>query len=70
MPTCIFVLSRFSLRVDNVLFRTFDSRLYIPFKASPPIVVLETKGLEAPYNMVKAVSLSDNNNCISILRGI
>lgn len=56
MPTCIFVLSRFSLRVDNVLFRTFDTRLYIAFHMDPPFVVLETKGLEAPYDAVKSVS--------------
>jgi len=54
MPSCLFVLMRFSLRVDNVLFRTFDTRLYHSFHSNPAFVVLETKGWEAPYDMVKS----------------
>ncbi|KAK1223341.1 Tap42 interacting protein [Marasmius sp. AFHP31] len=53
MPTCIFILSRFTLRVDNVLFRTFDTRLYHSFSSNPPLVVRETTGWEAPYDRVK-----------------
>lgn len=58
MPTCIFVLSRFTLRVDNVLFRTYDTRLYHSLSSSPPLVVRETSGWEAPYDWVKRVRLS------------
>ncbi|KAF9266327.1 TIP41-domain-containing protein [Marasmius fiardii PR-910] len=53
MPTCIFILSRFTLRVDNVLFRSFDTRLYHSFSSDPPLVVRETCGWEAPYDRVK-----------------
>ncbi|KAH8094830.1 type 2A phosphatase activator TIP41 [Cristinia sonorae] len=53
MPTCIFILQRFTLRVDNVLFRTFDTRIYHSFASNPPLVVRETSGWEAPYDRVK-----------------
>ncbi|ESK95136.1 type 2a phosphatase activator tip41 [Moniliophthora roreri MCA 2997] len=53
MPTCIFILARFTLRVDNVLFRTFDTRIYHSFASNPPTVVRETCGWEAPYDRVK-----------------
>ncbi|KAJ3487993.1 hypothetical protein NLI96_g3146 [Meripilus lineatus] len=53
MPTCIFILSRFALRVDHVLFRIFDTRIYCSFASSPPLVVRETSGWEAPYERVK-----------------
>ncbi len=55
MPTCIFILSRFTLRVDNVLFRVHDTRVYHSFKSAPPLVVRETRGWEAPYERVKRV---------------
>ncbi|THH28806.1 hypothetical protein EUX98_g5398 [Antrodiella citrinella] len=53
MPTCIFILQRFTLRVDNVLFRTYDTRIYHSFASSPPLIVRETSGWEAPYERVK-----------------
>ncbi|KAI0258487.1 type 2A phosphatase activator TIP41 [Gloeopeniophorella convolvens] len=53
MPTCIFILSRFTLRVDNVLFRAHDTRIYHSFSSAPPLVVRETRGWEAPYERVK-----------------
>ncbi|KAF8655341.1 hypothetical protein AX16_003114 [Volvariella volvacea WC 439] len=53
MPTCIFILSRFTLRVDNVLFRTHDTRLYHSFSSSPPTFIRETGGWEAPYDRVQ-----------------
>ncbi|KAF8622075.1 hypothetical protein AX15_007220 [Amanita polypyramis BW_CC] len=52
MPTCIFILSRFTLRVDHVLFRTFDTRIYHSFQSRPPLIVKETRGWEAPYEPV------------------
>jgi type 2A phosphatase activator TIP41 len=55
MPTCIFILSRFTLRVDNVLFRTHDTRIYHSFSSQPPLVVRETSGWEAPYEKVRRV---------------
>jgi len=56
MPTCIFILSRFTLRVDGVLFRTYDTRMYHSFTSNPPLIVRETGGWEAPYDMVKNAS--------------
>ncbi|GJE84572.1 type 2A phosphatase activator TIP41 [Phanerochaete sordida] len=53
MPTCFFILSRFTLRVDNVLFRTYDTRIYHSFASSPPLIIRETSGWEAPYDRVK-----------------
>lgn len=55
MPTCLFILQRFTLRVDNVLFRTYDTRIYHSFASSPPLVIRETNGWEAPYERVKVV---------------
>jgi hypothetical protein len=55
MPTSFFLLARFTLRVDNVLFRTFDTRIYHSFSSSPPLVIREYTGWEAPYNEIKKV---------------
>ncbi|EGO02100.1 hypothetical protein SERLA73DRAFT_86268 [Serpula lacrymans var. lacrymans S7.3] len=53
MPTCIFILSRFILRVDNVLFRTHDTRIYHAFSSTTPLVIRQISGWEAPYDRVK-----------------
>ena len=55
MPTCIFILARFTLRVDNVLFRLHDTRIFHSFSSSSPIVVRQLSGWEAPYDRVKRV---------------
>ncbi|KAI0029038.1 type 2A phosphatase activator TIP41 [Vararia minispora EC-137] len=52
MPTCIFVLCRAALRVDSVLFRVHDTRLYASLSAAPPMLIRETSGWEAPYDRV------------------
>lgn len=56
MPTCFFILSRFTLRVDGVLFRTFDTRIYHSFVSNPSLLVREMSGWEAPYDRVRKVS--------------
>ncbi|KAG8956613.1 hypothetical protein FRC04_000091 [Tulasnella sp. 424] len=59
MPTCLFILSRLTVRVDGVVFRTFDTRIYHSFEPDPhstsatPHVVRECSGWEAPYDTVK-----------------
>jgi len=53
MPTCLFLLARLLLRVDGVLFRMHDTRIYHDFSTSPPLVLKETGGWELPYNVVK-----------------
>ena len=64
MPTCIFILSRFTLRVDHVLFRTFDTRIYHSFQSSPPLIIRETRGWEAPYDNVHKVHISIAYLCL------
>lgn len=67
MPTCFFLLSRFFLRVDNVLFRVFDTRIYHSFRpdgedaSDTPVsfIVKETSGWEVPYEKVKQVGISE-----------
>lgn len=57
MPTCIFILARFTLRVDNVLFRTHDTRIYHSFSSKIPLVIRQTSGWEASYERVQRVRL-------------
>ena len=63
MPTCIFILARLTLRVDNVLFRTHDTRIFHSYESNPSLIIRETSGWEAPYDRVSKVrhheSLSD-----------
>lgn len=54
MPHSFFILSRLFLRVDNVLFRTHDVRIYHAFGSGE--VIREVTGMEASYDAVKAVS--------------
>jgi type 2A phosphatase activator TIP41 len=53
MPSLLFILSRFFLRVDRVLFRVFDVRLYHAFGSKE--VLREIRGREATYDNVKRV---------------
>ena len=55
MPTRISILSRFALRIDNVLFRTHYKRIYHSFASAPPFIVRETCDWEAPYERIKRV---------------
>ncbi|KAH8929780.1 TIP41-domain-containing protein [Atractiella rhizophila] len=52
MPSCFFILARFFLRVDQVLFRIFDTRIYHKFGTEE--VIREQRGREAAYKRVKA----------------
>ena len=63
MPTCFFILARFALRVDNVLFRIHDTRIYHSFLSSPPLVVRQVSGWEAPYDRVKRVGALELGVC-------
>ena len=53
MPSSFFALSRFFLRVDNVIFRVHDVRIYHNFDTNE--VIREVKGKEAAYSDVKKV---------------
>ncbi|KAJ1552941.1 hypothetical protein HK405_009481 [Cladochytrium tenue] len=52
MPTCFLVLMRLFLRVDGVLFRVRDTRLFHAFGS--PVVIREYREMEEPYAAVKA----------------
>ncbi|KZT62784.1 type 2A phosphatase activator TIP41 [Calocera cornea HHB12733] len=52
MPTCFFLLARFSLRVDNVIFRQHDTRIFHEF--STDILIREMAGWEVPYATLRA----------------
>lgn len=54
MPHSFFILARVFVRVDHVLFRIFDVRVYHAFGSRE--VIRQTSGLEADYDDVKRVS--------------
>ncbi|KAF8607544.1 type 2A phosphatase activator TIP41 [Ceratobasidium sp. AG-I] len=54
MPGSLFVLSRFTLRVDDVLFRNFDTRIYHSFSGSP-LVVRDIRGWETSYKTLRSL---------------
>lgn len=51
MPTCMFVLSRFFLRVDGVVFRMFDVRFYVDLQTNE--IIREVKAKEMKYDLLK-----------------
>lgn len=55
MPHAFFVLARLFVRVDAVVFRIFDTRVFHSFGSNE--VVRESTGMEAPYDTVKSVSV-------------
>jgi type 2A phosphatase activator TIP41 len=67
MPTSLFILSRFTLRVDNVLFRTQDTRLYHSLASKPPLMVREISGWEALPKRDDMTPLTDPNFIAKIL---
>jgi type 2A phosphatase activator TIP41 len=54
MPHSFFILARLFLRVDNVLFRLHDIRIYHAFGTDE--IIKEVSGMEADYEAVKSVS--------------
>lgn len=53
MPHSFFILYRLFLRVDNVLFRMYDIRIYHQFGSDE--VIREICGMEADYEEIKSV---------------
>ena len=53
MPICILLLSRFTLCVNKVLFRIYETGIYHSFESAPSTVVRDTRGWEASYESVK-----------------
>lgn len=56
MPARMLLLSRFFMRLDNVLFRLRDTRIYIDFESRQ--VTREYQSKECDYGTVRQVSLS------------
>jgi type 2A phosphatase activator TIP41 len=54
MPSCFFLLLRFFLRVDDVLFRVNDTRIYHQFGTNH--IIREYSSKEEHYNAVRSVS--------------
>lgn len=54
MPERLFILCRFFLRLDGVLFRIRDTRVYIDFSTGE--VIREYQAREETYNHVRSVS--------------
>jgi type 2A phosphatase activator TIP41 len=53
MPKCFLILQRFFLRVDNVLFRIYDTRIFHEWNQS--FVIKEISHLEIPFDEVLQV---------------
>lgn len=66
MHGCLFILLRFCLRVDHVLCRVHDTRIFHSFASHPPLVVKETNGWEAQYSTVKRVRPGCHAYCLLI----
>ncbi|KAA1088855.1 hypothetical protein PGTUg99_032520 [Puccinia graminis f. sp. tritici] len=65
MPTCIFALSRFFLRVDGVVFRLFDVRFYVDLQTNQ--IIREIKAKEMKYDILKSRLPAENPHDLSPL---
>jgi len=64
MPSCLFILLRFFLRLDGVVFRIHDTRLYHAFES--PELIREYTAREADYNMIRNVTIQIYSFCTSL----
>ncbi|OUM67602.1 hypothetical protein PIROE2DRAFT_39870, partial [Piromyces sp. E2] len=62
MPTGAFVLLRFFLRIENVLFRVNETRVYLEFDKG--YMLSEYFSRELPHEDIKKVSFYNNNHII------
>ncbi|KAK6461590.1 putative type 2A phosphatase activator [Scheffersomyces coipomensis] len=60
MPTCLLLLCRFFLRIDNVIFRIRDTRVFIDFETNQ--ILREYKEQEFPYDELLTIVTSNKNN--------
>jgi type 2A phosphatase activator TIP41 len=68
MPTCLLLLCRFFLRIDDVIFRVRDVRIYIDLVDT--LVLREYKEQEFPYEDLykKVVGIKNSNDPKKLLR--
>lgn len=52
MPNCLFVLQRFFLRVDGVVYKMYDTRFFLEFHK--PYCIREFQKREATYDDILA----------------
>lgn len=57
MPTCAYLLMRFFLRVDGIVFRVYDTRLFLDFHKN--YFIREWTHKELDYQSVVQVSLTN-----------
>jgi len=55
MPSCLLLLGRFFLRLDDVLFRVRDTRVYVEFGTGE--VLRDYTAMEEKYAVLKKVGL-------------
>ncbi|KAK6456990.1 TIP41-like family-domain-containing protein [Scheffersomyces xylosifermentans] len=61
MPTCLLLLCRFFLRIDNVIFRIRDTRVFVDFETNQ--LIREHKEQEFPYDdLLKKITSSKTTN--------
>ncbi|KAF9980405.1 hypothetical protein BGZ65_005146 [Modicella reniformis] len=65
MPSCLFILLRFFLRVDDVLFRVHDTRIYHRFGTN--VVIRECSTRESSYRETRARIPRSNGEDLSLL---
>lgn len=58
MPACLLLLSRFFLRLDNVIFRVRDTRVYVEFETGQ--VLRDYCTMEGAYAKLKEVISMSN----------
>lgn len=56
MPNCFFILLRLFIRIDGVLFRSMDTRIFHKFGTST--IIREFSRRECPYDTIKAALIS------------
>lgn len=67
MPLCLLLLCRFFLRIDNVIFRVRDTRIFIDLETNS--VLREYKEQECPYDeLLRKVGSKNSNDPKSLLR--
>lgn len=67
MPTCLLLLCRFFLRIDNVIFRVRDTRIYIDLESD--LVLREYKEQECPYDdLLRKINSKTTNDPKRLLR--
>jgi hypothetical protein len=58
MPDSAYVLARHSLRVDEVIVRVYDARIWIRFDTEPPVAIREVTMREATWARLAEEGLS------------